>query len=199
MERTGAVTQPKHKAPPMVAGKTVTPPPRSAGRQAGKPKRITPEKVEEMFTAWCAMQSLDHVQRTCGVTWHTAKKYVEIGDPERGLESIRKRHLALMERNRRRHDRTFQQAMEEWTGFLARLKRNLFTVLDGKDVFTPEQLKALKPQQFADLVTVVMRNESFVLGGPDSRSGHVVDWDTCTDEQLKRIADGESPAVVLGK
>lgn len=49
------------------------------------------DKVEAMFLAYCRKPTAESIARSCGVSWHTATKYIERGDPQRAVQPFRTR------------------------------------------------------------------------------------------------------------
>jgi hypothetical protein len=58
-----------------------------------------------MFLAYLEQQNIEYVRNKCGVSWHTAKKYIEHGDPDRAVESFR----ARLKRVSKMTQRTFEE------------------------------------------------------------------------------------------
>lgn len=159
---------------------------------------ITAIDYQKMVEAWYETQSLDACAKAANTTWRTARRYVfGKAAPEKGMDPIADRWARAMRSAALRTDRSYEQAMSEWQKILGRIKGNVAKAIlaGGLD---SDRLSKMSPLALMKLASTLLRDESFSLGGPDSRSGDTVDLDSLTDDQLQRIANGESLAKVLG-
>ncbi len=62
------------------------------------------ETVEEMYRSYAERQSVMGVAAACGVSAGTASKYIEKGDPSRGIEPFRKRWARVLRRAQAQED-----------------------------------------------------------------------------------------------
>ena len=61
------------------------------GRKRGQFTCLTLEEVDKMFQAYSVRQSANYVAETCKVHHKTARRYVDSGDPARGVEAFKVR------------------------------------------------------------------------------------------------------------
>jgi hypothetical protein len=91
---------PSRDLPPLSSCKpapgVVTPLPPQPKRQAGKGAQLVDRPTyEAMVAAWVQSPTVNHVVTTCKVSAHTAKRYIEHGDPARDMPPIRERGKAI--------------------------------------------------------------------------------------------------------
>ena len=55
-------------------------------------RRLELEKVEELFTIWVNLHSIRGTAKQCGVAPDTVRRYVDFGDPDRGIEAFKARY-----------------------------------------------------------------------------------------------------------
>lgn len=124
---------------------------------------ISVEKYNEMAEAFWEVQSANHVARTCKVTNATAKKYIEKGDPRRNLPPIRDRWNARVEEVIEEQDETWTDTMRHWAKIL---KKGRSILEERLGQIVPEDIS---PEKLFELMGKMLKDESFVKGGPDSR------------------------------
>lgn len=73
-------------------------------------KQVSIGKYNEMLAAYCEQQSAEYVSKQCRVHWRTAEKYIERGDPDRGLEPLRKRFGRIVRQAMRKSEQTLAEA-----------------------------------------------------------------------------------------
>lgn len=66
---------------------------------------ISIEKIEAMFEAYTEKQSIAHVSKAAGVSYPTAKRYIEQGDAKRGIEPLAFRLRRLVRQVARKTER----------------------------------------------------------------------------------------------
>lgn len=78
---------------------------------------LSPEKYEELFDAYRVKQSANHVSKATGVAHRTARRYIDDGDPARGLEALAIRftreHTEIIRRREKKNVYTETQARVE--------------------------------------------------------------------------------------
>ena len=65
----------------------------------GKGYCLPPEKIDELFMLLASNENLTNAAKKIGITYDTAKKYFDHGDPRRGIQSLQKR-LVMFETKR---------------------------------------------------------------------------------------------------
>jgi hypothetical protein len=55
------------------------------------------EKIEEMWRAFQERPTAEHVSKVCGVSWHTADKYIKKENWHQRLQEIQKKAMKLMD------------------------------------------------------------------------------------------------------
>ena len=68
---------------------------KKAHPEYGKGYCLPQEKVDELFILLADNENLTHAAKQVGITYDTAKKYFEKGDPRRGIQSLQKRLIML--------------------------------------------------------------------------------------------------------
>ena len=96
---------------------------------------LATNKVEEMFLAYVAKPSATYVAEACDVNFRTARRYIEEGDPSRGIKPFRDRLVKINENARTKLDATIeaerlkslraaQQLEDKWIEALDRVHIN---------------------------------------------------------------------------
>lgn len=169
---------------------------------------ITVEKYNEMTEAFFKEQAVEFVARSSRVKWHTARKYIEKGDPKRGLRPIRERFIESQKAVQKKHDRTWQDAKLESLEMVRAQKALLTKALNRLASNQAEQdsyiTQANKdPKTLSDTISKVVRDESFLFGEADSRvdvlqgiQAKVEEW---SPEELDEfISTGKRPDRLVG-
>jgi hypothetical protein len=128
----------------------------------------------EMARAYFEEQSAYHVATTCKVSWRTAQKYIEFGDPERNMPPIRKRLEESQRQIQAKQDRDWQKANIESKEIIRAEKALMTKVLNhlardqqALEVFLKRSGRDAK--SIAEAVSRVLRDESFVFGKNDEQ------------------------------
>lgn len=172
----------------------------SAEKPPVKGTRVTTEEYNVMSRAYFEDQSTAHVARAANVSPATATRYIEVGDPSRGMPPIKQRFLDSQRRVQAKLGRSWEVAMREDQKLLLRAKAALMTAV-GKlqSVKLPQEITLEQAKMLADVMDKVIRTESFVLGGPDSRNSTATaseeSFEGWSDEEvIEYIQSGKRPA-----
>jgi len=158
-----------------------------------KPKRkstplISRDTYNLMYKAYLDRQSVRHVAKTAGVSQQTANKYVNHGDPKRGMMSLRDRMAKIQDMTRQQQDYDVARAWGEFQKAARGIfMKNVQRINDMK----PEELDANKiPDNLNKLLTVVERT----FGGAEHTheiKGKYSDW--TVDELRGYLENGIEP------
>ena len=147
---------------------------------------LTAQKYEELWAAWLQVQTIGHVQRTCGVAFGTVRRYVKEGDPSRGLEPLGLRFSKLQSKLRERHDYTWTTAATGTLDLTRRVKEICKRQLDG--------LKKNKSGEFRDpirAIEVAHKLEALIMGEPTDHHLVTADGDVIRDDPFAGSSDEE--------
>lgn len=141
--------------------------------------------VEKMFAAYQVQNSATYIVRQCGVGKPTAKRYIENGDPSRGVEPFRERLTRIQaERAARVDERTIEAGAD-----IAARVRQLFEAAFRKIAQVDAEGNILQLNvmpDFRDLVELG-RFYQVLTGGADHRTDHQHKFSTMTEAELRRI------------
>ena len=152
-----------------------------SSEKSHKPKKktftqegITVEKYRELERAYAKKQSANVVAKACNVHYRTAKKYIDKGDPRRGLPPIALTFARAQKKATEKVMRTWADAQAESIELIRAQKALLTKALNrlARDSSAREEFlrHAMKdPKNFADTLSKVIRDEAFLFGEPDSR------------------------------
>ncbi len=135
---------------------------------------ISREKYDEMVSAYFEIQTSGHVSKVCGVSLHTALKYINEGDLDRGMPPIRPRYLDAIKASHKKQDRVWADAQAESRELVRAEKALLTKALNSlaKDAVAQEAfIKQAKkdPKTLAETISKVVRDEAFLFDEPDGR------------------------------
>jgi len=139
---------------------------------------ISATKVEEMFRAYQENPTAKGVSEACNVNWRTADRYINRGDPDRGIQPFSKRLAKIEDQARKETDRSVLKAQKENITMVTSYKQKLVKALSKREI-KPEEVDSAELDRF-------IRLEAFVLGEVESRTEEV---HTVRVEQPKQITD----------
>jgi hypothetical protein len=153
--------------------------------------QITKGHYDAMTAAWYERQSVTYVAQKTGHSVHTVYRYVfGPGNPKLGYDPIIDRWVKTIRKTNDAADRDYAKAMGEWQQIVRALKAKVAHAIKA-GVLDEDRMMQMTPVQIGNLISRAIRDESFALGGPDSRVAGV-DLESLTDDQLRRIAEGEA-------
>jgi hypothetical protein len=145
--------------------------------------RINAEQYNAMWRAWVERQTIAFVAERVGVSPTTARDYVDgEGDPQRGMEPIRRRWLRIQARSqaeeeqtileyRRKQMRLVTQALDTVSGELALARADVVERVKALQEATKKGLAGPRASQSLDKLTSsidrMVRLGERLLGGPD--------------------------------
>jgi len=166
----------------------------AARKERRKPAPLPIDKYNAMWQAYQENQSTVSVARVAGVSETCAQKYIDKGDPSRGLRPLRERLVRATEQVQRQEDYTLQRARHEQLQLARAAQGKLARRITTAD---PERIpEALMAKMLRELQAVMDR--AFGLldqdGGRDARraEGRFARWTDAEIEQF--LADGTVPA-----
>jgi len=148
---------------------------------------ISIEKYNEMAKAYFVEQTALYVVETCNVTPRTAAKYIDRGDPSRGMPAIKTRFQKQLQKTFKQQDESWGDVMKKWAKIFA---KGRVIVEERLEKIVPENLS---PEKTFEIMSRMMKDESFVLGGPDSRHDLLGDpFEKMTPEELREYVETAS-------
>jgi len=165
----------------------------------GQNTGISFEKYEEVYRAYLDDQSIPRVARKCGVDRRTVKRYVEHGDPARGLRSIRERFAEVVRKAQALEDDNLARARAEGLAMVSRFQRALEAKIeeyfagDGMTL-TAEASDAL-PADLSSQLERTIKLRLSLQGAPDVTNDAGDSFEGWTDDEVTEWAEsGEAPA-----
>lgn len=161
---------------------------------------ISIEKYNEMVDAFFEVQTVNHVSKVCGVHFQTAKRYIDKGDPTRGLTAIRLRFEAALQTYQKKQDRSWVEARDESIRLVQRTKLEIAKILKDIDSTKVKITDIQGLKTLGDTVDKLTRLEAFCFGEADSRSEMKVEdkfegWSV--EEKMEFIKTGKRPDRLL--
>jgi len=167
------------------------------------------EKYNEMWVAYQERQTITQVAKSVdGIGKDAAKKYIERGDPKRGLRPLRARFIEVQQRAQKKADYTAADARRESLIIARRYEQQIGMhlkdreyIIEKKDKATGKKKKEVRlkkktefPKTLSSEIDKTARLKQFLLGEEDSRIKIVDEFDGYTDEELEHyIKTGEEP------
>jgi hypothetical protein len=172
-------------------------------RRARRPRQgqapgIDKKKYDQIFRYFLEDQNIKSVARKCGLDPRTVRKYVEHGDPRRGLEPIRDRYARIVRKAQEREDADIAKAVASNLALVRDAKKVLVAKLheqlapDGKTLTTraSEEL----PADISAYIDRIVRLEMSLLGGPDLKVETMNKFEGWTQEEIFAFAtSGKRP------
>ncbi len=162
--------------------------------------RISIEKYNKMVDAFFEVQTAQYMSKVCGVTRRTAKRYIETGDPARGLQPIRLRFESALRQYQKKQDRSWVEARNETIHFVQRVKLEIAVILKALESvkITITDIQGLKT--LADVIDKLTRLEALCFGEAEFRSQTTVEnkfegWSF--EEKVMFIETGKRPDRLL--
>ena len=123
--------------------------------------RVTTELYERMWTAYKDRQSIRHVAEACDVHQATAKRYVEVGDLDRGWKPLKERYASQTVTQDKAAARalayTLAGAQENTLKLTQRMKKLAFDAM-----LAMQGTNVRNPERWAEIAWKI---ETAVLGG----------------------------------
>ena len=167
----------------------MTPPQKKQSKKSGAGV-VTVETYDSMWTAYCQQQTALHLAATAGVHRDTAAKYIEKGDPKRGLRPLKDRFAEIQAAATKKAD---EAAVVD----LAKARRKSLQITDtAKDLVIKELQKVAQGKKALGnldrIISAIHKVEADhygIAGGKpgsgDGGGGGVSRFEAMTDEQLR--------------
>ena len=156
-------------------------------RQGQRPG-ISVKKYEQVYQAFLEDQNIKSVAKHCGIDPRTARRYIEHGDPTRGMRPVRERFAEVLRRAQEREDTDTAKALAENLRLVRQYKQILAAKLDeqlsvdGKTL-TPRASREL-PAELSGAMERMIRLEMSLLGEPDVKVETTSWFDGWTREEM---------------
>lgn len=150
-------------------------------KPAPKPKGAPKIKVstyQKMWKAYQQKQSVEHVRRTCRVAWRTADKYIDEGDPSRGMEPLRDRFAKIMEKAQRDEDYGLVKARRDTLKLIRAYKTKL-----ARRIASIEE-KDMSASIGSEIDRVARLEEEMLTKAPPSDQSVEALFEGWTDEEM---------------
>ena len=140
----------------------------------GKNYCIPQDKVDKMFLLLAKDMPLTHVAKEVGITYDTAKKYFEKGDPRRGIQPLQRRLTMYQNRKSEQFTEAFLERQEE-----------LLTLVRDQIALIREKIKdSIDTKKFTyTALEKMIKLELSLMGRPDKVSSGVM----LTAEDIKML------------
>lgn len=134
------------------------------GKRKPRPRaeRISVQKYKEMYEAYVEKQTANYLVTNCKVCHETATKYIEEGDPDRGLIPIAERFRRMQQEAARVEDLSLAKANRETSTLVKASKaawgKRLELILQNK-----ENIGSLNPNQIVRNLKMIKELENDLL------------------------------------
>lgn len=137
------------------------------GQNAG----ISLDKYEEIYRTYLEDQNVGSVASKCGVDRRTVKRYLEHGDPARGLRSIRERFTEVVNRAQEIEDmdkaRTLAENLKLVREYKKVLRAKITEQFSADGISLTNQASRDMPAELSGALERMVRLEMSLLGEPD--------------------------------
>lgn len=168
---------------------------RLKGRR-GSTSRLTLAEVERLFEAYQINPTISYVMNACGVGYPTAQRYVQQGDPLRGVEAFETRLERLQAITAAKADERASTDRANLSLGLEQLYRAMLQKIAVFDQVTGEIVDLNVTPDFRDVVEVG-RFLQVLRGGADARTDHVHKFKTLSNDELRAVIKGARRAAGL--
>ena len=126
---------------------------------------ISLDKIDEMYDAYLDKQSVSFVMKKCSVSKGTARKYISVGDPNRGIDSFKTRYLDVSAAKNKTSEKKFEDKADVYRkenfALLRKFKGMLAKALNDMKEF---DVSTLTPMKVAMILEMIPKVEAFLLG-----------------------------------
>ena len=131
--------------------------------------RITQEKIDGMFDAYLEKQTAVHIAETTGVHLNTANKYVNKGDPERGVQAFKTRFEEGRKKQEEVADSKSEFYKKEDLEIVQNIKKKMWDALKRLDGFNESTISL---NQFVDAMERLAKLQQFLCGEAETITRH---------------------------
>jgi len=131
--------------------------------------KITQEKIDGMFDAYLEVQTAVHIVEKTGVHLNTAKKYINKGDPDRGVQSFKERFQVGRAKQEEVHDSKADFYKKEDLEIVENIKAKMWDALKRLDGFNENTITL---NQFVDAMERLAKLQQFLCGEAESITRH---------------------------
>jgi len=131
--------------------------------------KITQEKVDGMFDAYLEKQTAVHIAEKTGVHPNTAKKYINKGDPERGVQPFVDRFAEGRKKQEESNDSKAEFYKKEDLDILQNIKKKMWDALKRLDGFNENTITL---NQYVDALERLAKLQQFLCGEAESITRH---------------------------
>jgi len=196
LTRDGTRTQPVPKVPkgtrPSIQGPGS--PLQNDGRKTAE--GISAERYLQMVDAYFDNPTIYNVQKLCGVSYVTAKKYIHKGNKKRAMKPIHELYAAAQRKAVAKKEKSWRDRMESWLDSIQMTKEKVDQRLEA---MMPDELSA---KEAIDAMQKLVSIESFASGGPSERMevAAQTSFAEYTDDELEEyLSTGKEPARVMNR
>lgn len=131
--------------------------------------KITQEKIDRMFDAYLEKQTAVHIVEKTGVHLNTAKKYINKGDPERGVAPFKERFEEGRKKQEELADSKSEFYKKEDLEILQNVKKKMWDALKRLDGFNENTITL---NQYVDALERLAKLQQFLCGEAESITRH---------------------------
>ncbi|MDD5308688.1 MAG: hypothetical protein PHU25_15330 [Deltaproteobacteria bacterium] len=175
-------------------------PPRRLRRpRKGQRAGITRAKYDELFRAFLEEQNLGRVAKRCRLDPRTVRRYVEQGDPSRGLRPLRERLADIVSKVQAREDdaiaETRHKALQKIDRFMAVLDAKISESFAADGLTLTPEASAAMPVELSGALDRMIRLQLSLLGEADLKVEMTSGFENLSDDDLREyVTSGKLPA-----
>lgn len=131
--------------------------------------KITEEKIDGMFDAYLEKQTAVFISEKTGVHLNTAKKYINKGDSERGIQSFKERFAEGRKKQEETIDSKAEFYRKEDLEIVQNIKKKMWDALKRLDGFNENTITL---NQYVDALERLAKLQQFLCGEAETITRH---------------------------
>ncbi len=155
---------------------------------------ITQDKIDEMYDAYIDKQTAVHVSKACKVSEKTVRKYINDGDPDKGIESFKDRYQKVSVKAQEKSEDKAQIYFKENLALIRKFKGLVAKLLTQIDEF---DVSSVTPMKLSMILDSIIKTEAFILGKATEVVKHTHEHVHTTSLKLSPEAMSEVARIVL--
>jgi len=131
--------------------------------------KIAQEKIDGMFDAYLEKQTAVHIVEKTGVHINTAKKFINKGDPKRGVQAFKQRFEEGRKKQEELYDSKADFYRKEDLEIVQSIKKKMWDALKRLDNFNENTITL---NQYVDAMERLAKLQQFLCGEAESITRH---------------------------
>jgi hypothetical protein len=177
-----------------------------AGRKSPRPRRprkgqragISRAKYDELFRVFLEDQNLGHVAKRCRLDQRTVRRYVEQGDPTRGLRPLRERLAGIVAKVQAGQDDAVavarSKALKQIDRYMEVLDAKIAECFGADGVTLTDETSTALPAEISGPLDRMIRLKLSLLGEPDLKIETTSGLENLSDDELREyLHNGKLP------